>query len=856
MPVPSRARALVAAALATAVGLATVATAPPTGALDAPEVERIAGRDRYATAADAATTAYPEGADDVVLASGVSFPDALSAGGLAGALDAPILLTAPGALPASTVGALSDLDVTTVTIVGGEAVVSPAVVAELQELGYDVERLAGPNRYATAARVAAEVGGPTAVLASGTSFADALAISPGAHALGLPILLTDGSTIDPATQAYLDVADVQSVIVVGGTAAVSAGVADVLAQDDIAVTRLAGADRYQTSAIVARFHTTVGFSFDRLLVASGEDFPDALAGGPLGSVLGAPLVLTPADRLGDAAGALIGDNADDLDELHVLGGEAAVRPAAADAAAAAAEADDNLLLLLAGNRVQLAEADTLAPIGPAVTFPTDPNPMGAPQLGVATGTSLVAIDVRPATGVVYGLGSNAQLYSLNPANGTAVKIGAPLAPAAGAVSDAVGLDFNPVVDRLRVNFANGTNLRVNPDTGGIAAEDGDLAFADGDDNEGAAVEAVGSAYTNSTRGEPLPASTQLFNLDRTTGSLTLQNPPNDGTQQTVGDLGVDVDRAAGFDISPEGVAYAVLDDGSGDASYRIDLTTGEADRLARTSLDVVGATVFTGTGLPDGEGLLLTDEGLTVVDVDAPGTETASRTFSGLNPGTGLTAIDVRGATGTAYAMGTDGQLYVLGAPKTANMADPTVIPLEKVGAPNAAVAAALDGGADLGLDFNPAVDRLRVLVGDVNLRLNPNTGATAATDGSLAYVDGDVNEGATPEVTSGAYTGDVRGGVTPSTALYDIDSAADVLALQSPPNDGGLVTVGDLGIDVGPRTGFDIDRTGGAFLLATDGLLSAVQLYRVDLGTGAATAVGPIPASLLLADVVGFAVR
>ena len=109
--------------------------------------------------------------------------------------------------------------------------------------------------------------------------------------------------------------------------------------------------------------------------------------------------------------------------------------------------------------------------------------------------------------------------------------------------------------------------------------------------------------------------------------------------------------------------------------------------------------------------------------------------------------------------------------------------------------------------------------------------------------------------MTAGAYTNDVRGGVAPTTALYDLDSAADVLALQSPPNDGGLVTIGDLGIDLGAVNGFDLARTGTGFVLGADGVLPA-QLWTVDLETGALTSAGQLPPALLLAGVTGLAVR
>lgn len=254
------------------------------------------------------------------------------------------------------------------------------------------------------------------------------------------------------------------------------------------VTRLAGTDRYETSAAVARFHTTVGFSLDRILLASGGRFPDALAGGPLGSPLGSPLVLTPAADLGDDAAALVGDNAGDLDGVYVLGG-------------------------------------------------TD-----------ATGTSLIAIDVRAYTNVAYGLGDDGQLYSLNPANGTAVKLGATLVPAMGAIDDVAGIDFNPVVDRIRVLV--------------------------GDENDGQTPEITAGAYTNGVRGG-VATMTALFDLDSATDVLALQSPPNDGGLVTIGDLGIDLGAVNGFDLARNGAGYVLAADGVLPAQlYTVDLETG------------------------------------------------------------------------------------------------------------------------------------------------------------------------------------------------------------------------------------------------------------------------------------------
>src|SRR5262249_32935155 len=154
--------------------------------------------------------------------------------------------------------------------------------------------------------------------------------------------------------------------------------------------------------------------------------------------------------------------------------------------------------------------------------------------------------------------------------------------------------------------------------------------------------------------------------------------------------------------------------------------------------------------------------------------------------------------------------------------ATPTIVPAEKVGMPIADAA----GEDAAGFDFNPAVDRLRILIGTTNLRANPNTGTLVdgnpmvdgvQADGPLAYAAGDPNEGADVDVAAGAYTGGVHGGVAEATQLFDIESGADVLVLQDPPNAGTLVTRGPLGVDMDDDGGFDIQAGSGiAYLVGT----------------------------------------
>ncbi len=152
-------------------------------------------------------------------------------------------------------------------------------------------------------------------------------------------------------------------------------------------------------------------------------------------------------------------------------------------------------------------------------------------------------------------------------------------------------------------------------------------------------------------------------------------------------------------------------------------------------------------------------------------------------------------------------------------------------------------------IDFNPTVDRIRVLgsngTGNTNLRANPND-ATVIVDGTLAFMAGDVNAGDAPAVVNGAYVNSIKGATT--TALYDIESGNDVLVTQNPANSGTLQTVGPLGFDIvasGGFTGFDISGgTGAAYLVGNKlgaGGLTANSLYQVNLMTGAASELGAV---------------
>ena len=178
--------------------------------------------------------------------------------------------------------------------------------------------------------------------------------------------------------------------------------------------------------------------------------------------------------------------------------------------------------------------------------------------GLDPGDTLVGIDVRPATGQLYALSDVAGLYTINPANGAAAKVGELAADPADATNPFTalsgtnfGIDFNPVVDRLRVVSNTQQNLRINPDTA-LVTTDTPLAFAAGDANAAATPNVSDVAYANNVAGA---LTTSLFGIDDTTFLVVLQNPPNNGTLNTVAPFGVTNASHVGFDIAPDGVGF-------------------------------------------------------------------------------------------------------------------------------------------------------------------------------------------------------------------------------------------------------------------------------------------------------------
>ena len=294
-------------------------------------VSSFSGADRYETNAMQAKAGWGSSGKAIVV-TGERWPDALSVSGLAGALDCPVILAGAGSLSGYTKDALASLGVESVIVVGDEKSVDAGVVGALGDLGIEVEaRLAGPDRFATQMAVyeyGAERGlwGGTAVVASGADggFADVLSASASAFAAGLPIFLADeaGSLSDAQVAALRD-GGFSDAVVLGGEDRVSEFCRGAVYGAVGKAPRIAGENRYQTSAEVAEWAVGKGYlSWDGAAFATGELPYDSLGGGALQGREGSVLLLVDEGWQGYALDALSSHGG--ASSIKFFGGEPSV----------------------------------------------------------------------------------------------------------------------------------------------------------------------------------------------------------------------------------------------------------------------------------------------------------------------------------------------------------------------------------------------------------------------------------------------------------------------------------------------------------------------------------------------------
>ena len=281
-------------------------TTPETSAQTTKATTRVAGADRINTAVEVSKKYY-KSADTVIIANYEKFADSLSASALSKALKAPILLVKKDQLDSVVAQEIKRLGAKNVVVIGGEQSVDKTKDSLSK---YNVQTIAGSDRYETSAKIAQEIikrtGTTKAVIASGETFADALTVAPLANKNNMPILLVQPNNIPKATQEVLK--QINKVIIVGGEKTISNQVANKLPNP----TRIAGANRYETAKKIYEY----GFK-DRseVNIANGTNFADSLV---IGSI-DCPILLAESNEVPESTKQAIKDSK--FEKVNVFGGE-------------------------------------------------------------------------------------------------------------------------------------------------------------------------------------------------------------------------------------------------------------------------------------------------------------------------------------------------------------------------------------------------------------------------------------------------------------------------------------------------------------------------------------------------------
>ncbi|MEO6117242.1 MAG: cell wall-binding repeat-containing protein, partial [Pseudolysinimonas sp.] len=275
----------------------------------------------------------------IYIANGLNYPDALSAGPAAIVQQGALLLVWPTSIPDSVKTELTRLNPQKIVIVGGPASVSPAVETELHTFSSDVTRQSGLDRFEASRNLARSVwgdpdrpggpGAPAVFISTGLNFPDALDAGPAAGLIDAPVILVNGSlsALDPGTVQLLSDLVTINVFIAGGPGSVSPGIEAQLTSLMGAnhVHRFTGETRYEAAAAInAWFFPTA----ETVFLATGANFPDALAGAPLAGAVGGPIYLSQPSCIPQIVAAQV--NEGDTQGLWLLGGPASLTPAVED----------------------------------------------------------------------------------------------------------------------------------------------------------------------------------------------------------------------------------------------------------------------------------------------------------------------------------------------------------------------------------------------------------------------------------------------------------------------------------------------------------------------------------------------
>ena len=285
-------------------------------------VQRISGENRVQTAIEVSKKMFKEGTNKVVLANQDNYSDVLTAAPFAKANNASLLYVSSNSISKEVMSEIARLKAKEITIIGGEKSVDEGLKKELEKRNFKVDRLSGADRYKTSAQIAAKlIDGKTTTLeiASGENYADALSLNNAAEKDKAPILLVRVNAIDKSVEDVIKSSKASLINIAGGEKSVSESTkANIKKISNVTVNRIGGADRYETSILLAKYSGAK----EVVVVASGEDFADALVAAPFSAQQKGAILLTNKDKLGQNAEQFIKDTK--FNKSYVIGGEKSV----------------------------------------------------------------------------------------------------------------------------------------------------------------------------------------------------------------------------------------------------------------------------------------------------------------------------------------------------------------------------------------------------------------------------------------------------------------------------------------------------------------------------------------------------
>ncbi|MDU7329898.1 MAG: cell wall-binding repeat-containing protein [Finegoldia magna] len=285
-------------------------------------VQRISGESRVQTAIEVSKKMFKEGTNKVVLANQNNYSDVLTAAPFAKANNASLLYISSNSISKEVMSEIARLKAKEITIIGGEKSVDEGLKKELEKRNFKVDRLSGADRYKTSAQIAAKlIDGKTTTLeiASGENYADALSLNNAAEKDKAPILLVRVNVIDKSVEDVIKSSKASLINIAGGEKSVSENTkANIKKISNATVNRMGGADRYETSILLAKYSGAK----EVVVVASGENFADALVAAPFSAKQKGAILLTNKDKLGQKTEQFIKDTK--FNKSYVIGGEKSV----------------------------------------------------------------------------------------------------------------------------------------------------------------------------------------------------------------------------------------------------------------------------------------------------------------------------------------------------------------------------------------------------------------------------------------------------------------------------------------------------------------------------------------------------